>query len=147
MTTETDAARPATAPSWQSTFAAGGLAALGAFVANSVIALVARGPLDAPAEFQPLTPAVYGAFTVIGVLVGAVGWRLVVARSGNAAGLLRWLVPAVVAVSLVPDTALLADKSAQPGTTTAGVLALMLMHLAVAAVAVPLYRRFMPART
>ncbi|GAA4691829.1 DUF6069 family protein [Phytohabitans rumicis] len=130
--------------SWKSTVTAAGLAALGALVANSVIALVSRGPLDAPAEFQPLTPAAYVPLTILGVIAGAVGWRLNVGRSRNAAAMLRTLVPIVVAVSLIPDVALLVDTEMQPGITTTGVVALMLMHVAVAAVAVPTFRRFMP---
>lgn len=133
--------------SWKSTLAAIGVAIAGSVVANSIIALVARGPLDAPSEFQPLTPAAYIPLTVLGVIAGAIGWRLVVARSRNATSVLRWLVPAVVAVSLVPDAALLVDTETQPGTTTAGVVALMLMHVAVAAVAVPTFRRFLPPRS
>jgi hypothetical protein len=134
-------ARPVT--SWKSTFAAVGLAAVGAFAVNSVIALVGRGGLDVPSEFMPLQPQVYGSLTVVGVLVGALGWRLVAARSANALPVLRVLVPVVLVLSFIPDVVLLATKS-QPGTTTAGVLCLMLMHLGVAAVAVPVYRRFMP---
>lgn len=133
--------------SWKSTLAAIGIAIAGSVVANSVIALVARGPLDASSEFQPLTPAAYIPLTVLGVIAGAIGWRLVVTRSRNAASVLRWLAPAVVAVSLVPDAALLVDTETQPGTTTAGAVALMLMHVAVAAVAVPTFRRLLPPRS
>ena len=145
MTTNT--APAVRAASWKSTFAAAGIAAAGALVANSVIAFVARGMLDAPAEFQPLKPAAFGFFTILGVLAGAIGWRLIVARSRNATSLLRKLVPTVVTVSLIPDVALLVNTDAQPGITTTGVVALMLMHLAVAAVAVPTYRRFMPPQS
>lgn len=42
------------------------------------------------------------------------------------------------AASFVPDVALLASRFI-PGTTTAGVLALMTMHLVVIVVAVPAY--------
>lgn len=133
--------------SWKSTLAAIGIAIAGSVAANSVIALVARGPLDAPSEFQPLTPRAYVFLTSVGVILGAVVWRLVVARSRNATSVLRWLVPTVVAVSLLPDVALLVATESQPGITTAGVVALMLMHIAVAAVAVPTFRRYLPPRT
>jgi hypothetical protein len=146
MTAHTTIARAGTA-SWKSTFAAAGIGAAGSLVATSLIALVARGMLDVPAEFQPLNPAVYGIYTIVGALLGAIGWRLIVARSRNAARLLRILVPTVVAASLVPDLALLAGTDVMPGITTTGVVALMLMHVAVAAVVVPAYRRFMPPRS
>ncbi|GLI00841.1 DUF6069 family protein [Phytohabitans aurantiacus] len=133
--------------SWKSTLAAIGIAIAGSVAANSVIALVARGPLDAPSEFQPLTPGAYVFLTSVGVILGAVVWRLIVARSRNATSVLRWLVPTVVAASLLPDVALLVATESQPGITTAGVVALMLMHIAVAAVAVPTFRRYLPPRT
>jgi hypothetical protein len=88
-----------------------------------------------------------GRWTVIGTLAGAIGWRLLAARKAGAGRLLTRLVPVVLAVSLIPDLALLANQNAVPGTTTSGVLALMLMHLAVAAIAVPAYRRFMPPQS
>ncbi|WP_433603917.1 DUF6069 family protein [Dactylosporangium sp. CA-139114] len=137
-------ARPGT--SWKSTLAAAGIAAAGGFVVNSVIALAGRGLLDAPAEFMPLQPQVYGMLTLVGALAGAVGWHLVATRSGDAGRLLRVLVPVVLVLSWIPDVVLLVTRS-QPGTTTAGVLCLMLMHLGVAAAAVPAYRRLIPPRS
>jgi hypothetical protein len=50
---------------------------------------------------------------------------------------------AVVLVSLVPDV-LLGVSQSQPGTTWPGVVGLMVMHLAVAAVAVTSYARLLP---
>ncbi|MFI5907662.1 DUF6069 family protein [Dactylosporangium sp. NPDC051541] len=137
----TATALPAARTTWKATLAAAGVAIAGSLVVNTVIALVAKA-LGAPDEFQPLTFPVYGTLSVAGVLLSAVAWRLVVARSRDAARVLRTLVPVVLVLSLIPDVVLLATKG-QPGTTTTGVVALMLMHLAVAAVAVPAYRRFM----
>ncbi len=124
--------------------AAIGVAAVGSAVVNSVIAAIARGPLDASPEFQPLTAPVFLMWTVVGTVVGALGWRLITRRSARPARLLRWLVPTVVVVSLVPDLLLLAADS-MPGTSVPAVLALMAMHVATAAVAVPAYQRFLPA--
>ncbi|WP_426502196.1 DUF6069 family protein [Dactylosporangium sp. McL0621] len=132
--------------SWKSTLAAAGIGAVGGFVVNSVIALTGRALLDAPSEFMPLQPQVYGMLTLVGALAGAVGWHLIASRARDAGRLLRMLVPAVLVLSWIPDVLLLANKS-QPGTTTAGVLCLMLMHLGVAAAAVPAYRRLIPPRS
>lgn len=132
--------------SWGRTAAAAGLGAVGGFVVNSVIALAARGLFDASDEFMPLKPPVYGLFTVIGAVIGAVGWHLIVGRARDAAGVLRVLVPTVLVLSLIPDVLLLVNRDAQPGITTAGVVALMLMHFGVAAAAVPAYLRFIPPR-
>jgi hypothetical protein len=152
MTTNSTATPTAGAPthtspaSWRSTAAAAGIGAVGGLALNSLIAVLARTLFDVPAEFQQLTLPVYGSLTVLGAIAGALVWHLVVARSGNAAGVLRVLVPAVLALSLVPDVMLLVSGS-QPGTTTAGVVALMLMHLGVAAAAIPALRRFTPPRS
>jgi hypothetical protein len=129
-----------------STAAAAGIGAAGGLIINSLIAWVARGPLDAPTEFRPLTVPVYATLTVIGAIIGAIGWRLIATRSRRATRTLTVLVPVVLVLSLLPDTVLLATKS-QPGTTTTGVLALMLMHFAVAAAALPAYRRFIPPQS
>ena len=132
--------------SWKSTAAAAAIGALGALVINSVIALLAKAIFDIPDEFQQLTLPVYGFLTVVGAIIGAIAWHLIVARSRKASGVLRVLVPTVVALSLIPDVMLLVDGS-QPGTTTAGVVALMLMHVGVAVAAVPAYHRFTPPRS
>ena len=132
--------------SWKSTAVAAGVGAVGALVINSVIALLAKAIFDIPDEFQPLTLPVYGFLTVVGAVVAAIVWHLVVARSRNASRVLRVLVPTVIVLSLIPDVMLLVTES-QPGTTTAGVVALMLMHVGVAAAAVPAFRRFIPPQS
>lgn len=132
--------------SWAATAAAAGIGAVGALIINSLIAWAGRDLLDVPHEFSPLTVPVYGTLTVLGAIAGAIGWRLIATRSRRATRLLTVLVPIVLALSLFPDTVLLITKS-QPGTTTAGVLALMLMHFGVAAAAVPAYRRFIPPQS
>ncbi|GLW29017.1 DUF6069 family protein [Actinoplanes regularis] len=137
-------ALPATRVTWKATLTALGIAVVGALVVNTVIALVAR-VLGAPSEFMQLTLPVYGPLTVIGTLISAIVWREVVNRSADAGRVLRVLVPLVLVLSLIPDIMLLVSKS-QPGTTTGGVIALMLMHFGVAAAAVPAYRKLMPPR-
>ncbi len=133
--------------SWKSTAIAAGIGAVGGLIINSVIAVIARSVFDAPATFQPLTLPAYGFFTVLGAIVGAIGWHLIATRSRNATRLLGWLVPTVLVLSLIPDVMLLVDKTVQPGTTTAGVIALMLMHFGIAAAAIPAYRRLMPSHS
>jgi hypothetical protein len=132
--------------SWASTAAAAAIGAVGALIINSLIAWFARNPLDVPHEFRPLTVPVYSTLTVLGAIIGAIGWHLIATRSRRATRLLTVLVPVFLVLSLLPDTVLLITKS-QPGTTTAGVLALMLMHFGVAAAAVPAYRRFIPPQS
>lgn len=127
----------------RSALTAGAVAAVISSAANVGISLFARGPLDASDDFAPLTPGPIVMWTFIGVLVGAAGWRLIVNRSARSGAVLRRLVPTVLAVSLIPDVAVLATD-ALPGTTTAGVLSLVVMHVVTAAIAVTAYRRAMP---
>lgn len=106
-------------------------------LANALIAVLAHA-LGAPDDFDPLEPASYIFLTTLGVLGGTVGWAVVRRSSRDPERLLRRLVPSVVVVSFVPDFFQFGD-----GEVT-GVVALLLMHVAVAAIAVPTYRRVMP---
>lgn len=108
-----------------------------ASVANAVIALLALAG-GAPDDFQPLEPSSYIFLTAVGVVAGAVGWAIVRKVSKDPEALMRWLVPAVVVVSFVPDFLLFGAG----GVT--GVLALLVMHVVVAVIAVFAYRKVMP---
>lgn len=121
-----------------------GVAAVASTVVNAVIAWVAVNAFDAPSTFLPLTPPVFIMWTILGVAIGALGWRIITRRAEQPAKLLRILVPTVLVLSLIPDFMIL-TPGAMPGATTAAVIALMVMHVAVAAIAVSAYQRFMPA--
>ena len=122
---------------------AGGLlaAAVVASLGDAVLALLARAG-GASADFMPLHPTSYVPLTVIGTVLGAIGWVVVRRVATNPAGLLRWLVPVAVVVSFVPDLAILGGGT--PGSGPLAVVTLMLMHVVVAAVAVFAYRRVLP---
>lgn len=96
------------------------------------------------AGFPPLQPPAYLTFATVGTLAGIGGWVLIARRVRSSARLLRVLVPALVVLSLVPDVILLVAPFI-PGATPAAVVALMLMHPIVAAVAVLVGRRIAPA--
>jgi hypothetical protein len=113
-----------------------------AVLVNTVIAVLARAA-GASDGFMPLQVAAYLPFTVIGVLAGSAGWAAVRRWSRRPAGVLRWLVPTVVGVSLLPDVALL-FTDAQPNTSGIAVAGLIVMHQATAAVAVPILARALP---
>ncbi|WP_217555462.1 DUF6069 family protein [Streptomyces sp. GbtcB6] len=106
-------------------------------VANALIALVAHAA-GAPDDFQPLKASSYVFLTAVGVVLGSLGWAVIRKAAKDPEALARWLVPAVVVVSFVPDFLLFGDG----GVT--GVLALLLMHVTVAVIAVFAYRRGMP---
>lgn len=109
-----------------------------ALAANTIISFAAQAAGADPVVSQGLMPYAYGTFTVLGVLGGAVGWTVIRSRAARPSATLRWLVPTVVAVSLIPNVPLgMADG-------WLGASALGLMHVAIAAVTVPVLRRFLP---
>ncbi len=111
-------------------------------IANSIVAFSALAA-GARADFSPLLPAVYLPFTVLGLLAGYLGWRIVRARATQPLRVLRVLVPVLFVLSFLPDTVLLLTGFI-PGATPNGVVALMLIHPIVVAVGVPLYQRLAP---
>ncbi|MEN0021918.1 MAG: DUF6069 family protein [Microbacterium sp.] len=108
-----------------------------AIALNAVVAAVAIAT-GAPASYGPLTPPAFGLFTALGVAAGWVGWSLVTRRAKDPRRTLSILVPLVTVASFIPDVLLLA-LGFIPGTTTGAVIALMVMHVVVVAVAVPAY--------
>ncbi|GGK84859.1 DUF6069 family protein [Streptomyces flaveus] len=106
-------------------------------LADAVLALLALA-VGAPDDFQPLMPGSYIFLTTVGVVAGAIGWAIIRKVSKDPEALMRWLVPTVVVVSFVPDFLLFGEGG------VAGVVALLLMHVAVAVVAVFAYRKVMP---
>ncbi|GKQ41939.1 DUF6069 family protein [Streptomyces sp. A012304] len=123
---------------------AGGLigTAVVAVALNAIVAAAAHAA-GASDDFQPLQLPAYAFFTVIGVLAAAAAWAIIRARSQNPARVLHTLVPAVVIVSLIPDI-MVGVSGSRPGTGWGAVIALMVMHVVVAAVAVPAYKRLLP---
>jgi hypothetical protein len=113
-----------------------------AVAANTVVALAALAAGASPA-FSPLTIAVYGPFTVHGILAGYVGWRIVRGRAANPLRALRVLVPLLLVLSFAPDT-VSAIIGFIPGSSLTGFVALMIMHPIVVAVGVPVYQRLAP---
>lgn len=110
------------------------LASIVAIALNALVAFLAV-QAGASSSYAPLTLPVFAAFTVIGVVVGWIGWRIVQRRAANPSRVLAVLVPAVVVASLVPNIVLLVTEFI-PGTNAAAVWALMAMHVIVAGVGV-----------
>jgi uncharacterized membrane protein HdeD (DUF308 family) len=142
MTTTTTASpvRTADRTKTSTVLVAGVVAIVAALVGNTVVAQVALAA-GASEAFQPLTVGAYGFFTVIGVIAGLVGW-LLVRRAANAAATLRWLIPTVLVLSLVPDVFL--GFSDRAGVSWGAVVALMVMHVVVTVAAVTTFSRLLP---
>ena len=144
MTTSTSTTTSRAAVSLGTALKTGAVAGVIAAIVNVAISAVARGPFGASDEFLPLTPGPIIMWTILGAIVGAVGWRLTVNNKANSRALLAKLVPTVLVLSFIPDLALLASDT-MPGQTPAGVLALMVMHVLTAVIVVTGYRKAMPA--
>ena len=138
-TTVQPAARTRTA-STRTLILVGAVAA--AVVVNAAIATAARA-LGASPVFQPLIPSAYLPLTIIGFLLGSAGLALIRAKTNNHARVLRVVVPVEHLLSFIPDLGLLLSGS-RPGTSSGAVAALALMHLVVAAVAIPALARALP---
>jgi hypothetical protein len=120
---------------------AGGGLVLMATVANVLIAMALRSGLGVPAAFQPLaTPGVAS-----GTIVGMIGATLVfawVARTKRDPRRTFVLIAAVgLIVSWLPDLGIWAT-GVFPGTTAAGILSLMALHVVAAGFAVGILLRF-----
>lgn len=108
-----------------------------AVAVNAAIAAVALATGATPG-YGPLTFPAYALFTVLGIAAGWAGWVLVHRRARDPRRTLLVLVPTLTVLSFVPDVLLLVFGFI-PGTTPAAVVALMLMHLVVVAVAIPAF--------
>jgi hypothetical protein len=114
-------------------------AAVVSIAVNALIALIAGNFIPAGAERTGLALGEYAPATVIGLLLGTLGWYLVRRFASAPRRVLRVLVPTVVVLSWIPDLGILAA-----GAAVANSLALMVMHAVVAAVAVPVLARVLP---
>ena len=111
---------------------------IAASVVNLAISLIAQAAGADTADYQGLTPGAYVSLTFLGALAGVLTWIAVRARAERPSLVLGRLVPAVVLVSLLADVAV----GVSVGWT--GAIALGLMHIAVAAIAVPVFHRALP---
>jgi hypothetical protein len=118
---------------------ANGLIAAGVVSAlvNVVIAAIAHagGAADTVRQLEITT---FVPLTLIGVAAGAAGWAVVRRLSREPARVLRWLVPGMLVLSFIPDLLV----SGEIGVVATA--ALMAMHVAIAAVAVPMYAKVLP---
>jgi uncharacterized protein DUF6069 len=113
----------------------GALAVALAGAVNVVIRTVAVSLLGVGEGFLPLGVGPTVVFTVVGMVGAVVVFGLIVRFAGRPERLFRRVALAVLLVSLVPDLLLLLPGSV-PGATVAGVVTLMVEHVATWAVAV-----------
>jgi hypothetical protein len=111
-----------------------------ASIGNAVVSYLAQALGADPNAVEGLKPQGYVVLTALGVIIAAVAWATIRKRAKDPARTLGKLVPIVVAVSLLADVPVFF----LPGASVVGVLALMVMHVVVAVVAVPIFRRVLP---
>ena len=138
---DTKTVRPRSAVSVRRLFVVGGSLVLLATAANLFIATALRGWLAVPASFEPLGIPSVASATIVGML-GAIlvfGWTArVQADPGRR---FASIAAAVLVVSWLPDLFIWATR-VFPGTTTAGVVSLMTLHLVAAGCAVVMLSRY-----
>jgi len=115
-------------------------AVVAASIGNAAVSLVAQALGADPAVVEGLKPQGYVVLTAVGVIIAAFAWASIRKRAEDPARTLGKLVPIVVAVSLLADVPVFF----LPGASAVGVVALMVMHVVVAAVAVPIFHRVLP---
>lgn len=108
-------------------------------VVCTVVSLGAQALGADASVIMGLEPALYLIFALVGLLIAAAVWALVRSRAARPHTVMNVMVPVVVVVSLVPDVLV-----GIAGLGWIGAIALMLMHLGVAAAGVTALRRFLP---
>lgn len=111
-----------------------------AAIGNAAVSWVAQALGADPNAVEGLKPQGYVVLTAVGVIIAAIAWASIRKRAKDPARTLGKLVPIVVVLSFLADVPLFF----LPGSSAVGVVALMVMHVVVAAVAVPIFRRVLP---
>ncbi len=114
-----------------------------ASIGNAAVSFVAQALGADPQAVEGLKPQGYVVLTAVGVVIAAFAWASIRKRAKDPARTLGKLVPIVVVLSFLADVPVFF----LPGASIVGVVALMVMHVVVAAVAVPIFRRVLPVRT
>ncbi|MDX8030661.1 DUF6069 family protein [Lentzea sp. BCCO 10_0856] len=107
---------------------------------NAAVSWIAQALGADPNAVEGLKPQGYVVLTAVGVIIAAFAWASIRKRAKDPARTLGKLVPIVVVLSFLADVPVFF----LPGASAVGVVALMVMHVVVAAVAVPIFRRVLP---
>ncbi len=78
MSTSTSASTRSRGVTTGTALKTGAAAGVIAAIANVAVSAIARGPFDASDDFVPLTPGPIVLWTIVGAIIGAIGWRLIV---------------------------------------------------------------------
>jgi hypothetical protein len=127
--------------SWLRLLVVGASLALAATVADVTLAMALRGWLQVPAGFQPLTTPAVASLTIIGMIAATVVFAWTAHTRPDP--IRTFLVIATVGLFLswLPDLGIWVTAVFH-GTTGAGILSLMALHVVAAACAVAILTRF-----
>lgn len=139
-------ARNSQKTSWLRLLVVGTSLAIVATVANVALAMAMGGLLQVPAGFQPLTPPAVASLTIIGMIAATVVFAWTAQMRPDP--IRAFLAIAVVGLFLswLPDLAI-GVTAVFHGTTVAGILSLMTLHVVAAGCAVVILTRFGFSRT
>jgi hypothetical protein len=130
-------------PGWRRLLVVGAGLVLAATVANVLIAVALRNRLGVPAAFQPLSTPSVATFTIVGMVGATLVFAWVARARPDPRRTFALIATAGLIVSLLPDLAIWAT-AVFPGTTTAGILSLMVLHVVAAGLAAGILLRFGP---
>lgn len=126
---------------WRRLLVVGTGLVLTATVANVLIATALRSGLGVPANFQPLSTASVASFTIVGMIGATVVFAWIARTQPDPRRTFALVATAGLIVSWLPDLTIWAT-AVFPGTTTAGILSLMVLHIVAAVFAVGILLRF-----
>ncbi len=127
--------------SWLRLLVVGASLALVATLANVGVAMALRSWLQVPAGFQPLTLPSVATFTAIGMIAATVVFAWTVQTRPNPIRTFVAIAAVGLFLSWLPDLAI-GVMGVFHGTTVAGILSLMALHVVAAACAVVILTRF-----
>jgi Family of unknown function (DUF6069) len=136
-----EGARRSLGSAWKRLLVVGSGLALMAAVANVLVAMALRDGLGVPAAFQPLSTPDVAIFTIVGMIGATLVFAWVARTQPDPRRAFVRIAAVGFIVSLLPDLAVWA-MGVFPGTTTAGILSLMALHVVAAGLAVGTLLRF-----
>jgi hypothetical protein len=127
--------------SWGRLLAVGAGAVVASTIANVLIARALGSLLQVPAAFTPLQTVSVASLTIVGVAGAVLGFAALAHFRPDPVGAFTVVAAIVLVISWTPDLGVYAARPF-PGTTLAGVLSLMSLHVVAAGLAVFLLGRY-----
>jgi hypothetical protein len=126
---------------WRRLLVVGAGLALVATVANVLVAMALRNGLGVPAAFQPLSTLGVASVTIVGMIGATLVFAWIARTQPDPRRTFLRVATTGLIVSLLPVLVVWAT-AVFPGTTTAGILSLMVLHVVAAGFAVGILLRF-----